>query len=111
MNALPAPILMLENVSVDFDGFKALTNVSPVSYTHLDDSGNVAPPRLETQTIHRGETTKTHGQISDAEDHIAHYVKTTFGLPSRTVGLRVEIKPRGRTTMITTSAIPKISMR
>jgi len=28
MNALPAPILMLENVSVDFDGFKALTNVS-----------------------------------------------------------------------------------
>jgi urea transport system ATP-binding protein len=28
MNALPAPILMLENVSVDFDGFKALTDVS-----------------------------------------------------------------------------------
>jgi len=28
MNAIPAPLLMLENVTVDFDGFKALTNVS-----------------------------------------------------------------------------------
>jgi urea transport system ATP-binding protein len=28
MNAIPAPILMMENVTVDFDGFKALTNVS-----------------------------------------------------------------------------------
>lgn len=28
MNALPAPILMLEKISVDFDGFKALTDVS-----------------------------------------------------------------------------------
>ncbi|HQT67077.1 MAG: urea ABC transporter ATP-binding protein UrtD [Rhodospirillales bacterium 20-60-12] len=28
MNAIPAPILMVENVTVDFDGFKALTNVS-----------------------------------------------------------------------------------
>jgi urea transport system ATP-binding protein len=28
MNAIPAPILMMENVTVDFDGFKALTNVN-----------------------------------------------------------------------------------
>ncbi len=28
MNAIPAPILRMENVTVDFDGFKALTNVS-----------------------------------------------------------------------------------
>ncbi len=28
MNAIPAPILMIENVTVDFDGFKALTDVS-----------------------------------------------------------------------------------
>jgi urea transport system ATP-binding protein len=28
MNAIPAPILMMENVTVDFDGFKALTDVS-----------------------------------------------------------------------------------
>jgi urea transport system ATP-binding protein len=28
MNALAAPILMMENVTVDFDGFKALTNVN-----------------------------------------------------------------------------------
>ena len=28
MNAIPAPILHMENVTVDFDGFKALTNVS-----------------------------------------------------------------------------------
>jgi len=28
MNAIPAPILMMEHVTVDFDGFKALTDVS-----------------------------------------------------------------------------------
>lgn len=28
MNAIPAPILMMENVTVDFDGFKALTDVN-----------------------------------------------------------------------------------
>ena len=28
MNAIPAPLLMIENVTVDFDGFKALTDVS-----------------------------------------------------------------------------------
>jgi urea transport system ATP-binding protein len=28
MNAIPAPILMMENVTVDFDGFMALTDVS-----------------------------------------------------------------------------------
>jgi urea transport system ATP-binding protein len=28
MNAIPAPILMVEHVTVDFDGFKALTDVS-----------------------------------------------------------------------------------
>jgi urea transport system ATP-binding protein len=28
MNAVPAPILMMEHVTVDFDGFKALTDVS-----------------------------------------------------------------------------------
>ncbi|WP_297488088.1 urea ABC transporter ATP-binding protein UrtD [Acidocella sp.] len=28
MNAIPAPLLMLENVTVDFDGFKALSDVS-----------------------------------------------------------------------------------
>lgn len=28
MNAIPAPLLMLEHVTVDFDGFKALTDVS-----------------------------------------------------------------------------------
>lgn len=28
MNAIPAPLLMLENVTVDFDGFKALTSVN-----------------------------------------------------------------------------------
>jgi urea transport system ATP-binding protein len=28
MNAIPAPLLMMENVTVDFDGFKALSDVS-----------------------------------------------------------------------------------
>ncbi|OYV32235.1 MAG: ABC transporter ATP-binding protein, partial [Acidocella sp. 20-61-6] len=28
MNAIPAPILLMENISVDFDGFFALTNIT-----------------------------------------------------------------------------------
>src|SRR5580692_6855231 len=82
-----------------------------------DDGGDVAAVRREGQVVHRDEAAESHGEVLEAQQH-AHPWPSGTSAPEIalratrcTEAWRVEISPRGRTTMISTMAKPNSSMR
>src|SRR3954471_6538899 len=80
-----------------------------------DDGGDVALAGLEGQVVHSFQPAEAHGQAGDLQ-HQARPCSTSSGAISltrvrATLGVRPETSPRGRRTIMTTRARPKISMR
>ncbi len=80
-----------------------------------DDGGDVAGARLERQVVDRLQAAEAHGQVGDRQHQprpcATSSAEISFGFVSAIVGVRPDTRPRGRSTIITTSARPKISMR
>src|SRR5215203_2761510 len=74
-----------------------------------DERGDVAAPGDERQVVDRDQAAKSHGEVLDPQDGLgwAHVLRS----PSVSDGSRVETRPRGRQTMISTMAKPNTSMR
>ncbi len=84
-----------------------------------DDGGDVAAPCCEGQVRHGRQAAEPHDQILDRQQRVAVShgpappvsAAISCRSPSATVGVRPDTRPRGRKTIIATSAKPKISMR
>ena len=89
-----------------------------------DQRGDVAAADGEGKVVDRHQAAEAHGQMLDREDRVGlasalirgprPQLRAGDGLPlarGRTDGCRVEIRPRGRHTMISTIDRPTISMR
>src|SRR5262249_30943520 len=83
-----------------------------------DQRGDVAARHGEADVVDRHQAAEAHGEMLDGEHGLPHPCPSftseagmSLRSPSAIEGLRVEIRPRGRHTMIATIDRPNSTMR